>query len=343
MRILLAHGDTRSPENGEGGGGESLCRDTIDTMTGLGHDVLWWHYQTPIQEAVMQFNPDVALISTLVLGITPNGHAVFDIPTIKFLSSTLPSVLQLNDYWPFCEQRMCLVGKQLDETCSACSGACDFACGLPPTPYRDLVNSVPVMTLNPYSAAIFKQNGIRADYIWPIGVDEKRFKPGTKNPDNPRIVTSSAWAAYPTKGMHILNAACTGKKWGVSLMTGLPRSKVAEVLAKSDIYVFPSCYEETWGLCLNEALASGCACVASDVAGAKAQIEHGYNGLIIPKRDPRALAEAVELLIDDAELRHRLQAAARKTVEEKFTLTHMGKRLEAILTEVSNGHVQRRN
>ena len=57
-------------------------------------------------------------------------------------------------------------------------------------------------------------------------------------------------------------------------MAGLPREKVAEGLKKAHIYVFPSVYEETWGLCLNEAMASGCACIASDVAGARAQITH---------------------------------------------------------------------
>lgn len=331
MRLLLAHGDTRSPEQGQGGGGESLCHDTIQAMTRRGHDVFWWHYQKPISQVVDEFKPHAAWCSTLVVGLTPNGHGIHDTRTMPYLASRVPTVLQLNDYWPFCESRMCLI--EGDTACAAVTGECDQICGQQHPPYSGMVASVPTVALNCYSADIFRRNGIRIDHVWELGVDEQRFKPGTKH-DDPVIVTSSAWAAYPTKGMHILKKACHGRDWGVGLMTGLPRSKVAEVLADADIYVFPSCYEETWGLCLTEAMASGCACVASDVAGAKAQIEHGYNGLIVRKRDPQALAEAIDQLIADRCLRRTLGGNARATVEERFTLQHMAARMEAILEEV---------
>jgi mannosyltransferase len=134
--------------------------------------------------------------------------------------------------------------------------------------------------------------------------------------------------------MGVLKEAIKGSSITANLLTHLPRDQVAEGLKRADIYVFPSIYEETWGLCLNEAMASGCACVASDVAGARAQIESGITGVLVPPRDPLALRETLDWLIEDGESRRALGAAARAHVERDHSLDAMARRWEEVYRQV---------
>jgi len=63
---------------------------------------------------------------------------------------------------------------------------------------------------------------------------------------------------------------------------------------------------------LVEAMAAGCAVVATDVGGVRDLVADGVTGLLVPPADPRALAAAVGRVVDDAALRARLSAAARE-------------------------------
>lgn len=69
---------------------------------------------------------------------------------------------------------------------------------------------------------------------------------------------------------------------------------------------------------LVEAMAMGIAPVSTDVSGIPELIDPERNGLLVPPRDPAALADAIARLCDDAGLRRRLGAAARRTVVERF-------------------------
>jgi glycosyltransferase involved in cell wall biosynthesis len=153
---------------------------------------------------------------------------------------------------------------------------------------------------------------VRVDRVVALGVDEVKFRP--QWPPPAKIRTSSAWAAWPTKGMHVLAAALRGAPYGAECLTGISRDKVAELLRETGIYVFPSIYEETWGLCLTEAMASGCACVVSDVAGAVCQVDDGRTGLVYPRNDAAALRGELDRLMSDDALRWKLGEAARAEV-----------------------------
>jgi colanic acid/amylovoran biosynthesis glycosyltransferase len=69
---------------------------------------------------------------------------------------------------------------------------------------------------------------------------------------------------------------------------------------------------------LLEAMALGTPCVATPVTGIPEAIEHDVSGLLVPERDPAALASALERLLDAPGLRVRLARAARRAVEERF-------------------------
>jgi len=321
LRVLILHEDRRGP--GKGGGAESLLRDQTQALRDRGHTVEWWQSDEPIAEQVAVYRPDICHIMTI--------HNFIGLRPAEWLQTRgIPHVWALMDYWPFCGGRMLL--RTNDDPCSAVEGICDKGCHWGPAPeiYREIVNRSPVIALNRYTADIYRRHGLRVDYIFPLGIDTEMFAPDHSKREGVRIMTSSAWAAWPTKGMHILKKALRKAGVNAKLVTGQPREKVRDELQKSAIFVFPSIYQETWGLCLTEAMACGCACIASDVAGPRQQITPGVDGILVPPRNATTLAKAIRDLLDNPEKRERLGRSARFTAERKFTLADMGKRLEAI-------------
>ncbi|MFZ5869427.1 MAG: glycosyltransferase family 4 protein [Actinomycetota bacterium] len=85
---------------------------------------------------------------------------------------------------------------------------------------------------------------------------------------------------------------------------------VPGVLASLDVLVLPSDYEEL-GSVLTEAMAAGLPVVATRVGGIPEVVEDGVTGLLVPPGDVEALADAVEKLVADPALRHRMADQAR--------------------------------
>jgi glycosyltransferase involved in cell wall biosynthesis len=120
---------------------------------------------------------------------------------------------------------------------------------------------------------------------------------------------------------------------------------VARTLAAFDLSVFPSLWEGT-PLTVFEALASGRPIVATDADGLVDVLTDGRDAHIVPRRNARALADAIIGLIDDPAERARLGAAARVTSRQYDIQTFVDKmeRLYAVLAEhsrESHRHVER--
>jgi glycosyltransferase involved in cell wall biosynthesis len=94
---------------------------------------------------------------------------------------------------------------------------------------------------------------------------------------------------------------------------------VPERLADADVFLFSTHYE---GLpyALLEAMASGKAVVASDVAGVREIIENAQDGFLVPESNPKAMADAMMALLSDVGFRQAIGKAARKKVEEQYSL-----------------------
>jgi glycosyltransferase involved in cell wall biosynthesis len=69
-----------------------------------------------------------------------------------------------------------------------------------------------------------------------------------------------------------------------------------------------------------EAMAAGLPVVASDVGGVGELVADGSTGLLAPAGDAGALAAAVQRLLDDRELRHRMGEAGRRRAAERFDI-----------------------
>ena len=108
----------------------------------------------------------------------------------------------------------------------------------------------------------------------------------------------------------------------------IPFTEDARPLMKGcDIVVCPSRFE---GLprALMEAMGLGCAVIGTRVDGIGEIIEHEVSGLLVPPRDPQALADAIRRLAGDPALRERLGAAAARRVREHYGAARMAREHE---------------
>jgi glycosyltransferase involved in cell wall biosynthesis len=102
------------------------------------------------------------------------------------------------------------------------------------------------------------------------------------------------------------------------------------LLRSQDFFVL-STHFEGMPLALVEAMAAGCACIASDVIGVRGVIEDGVTGLLVPEGDAEALAAAIARLLGDRPLVRRLGAAARERALAAHGAALMRQRYEALL------------
>ena len=108
---------------------------------------------------------------------------------------------------------------------------------------------------------------------------------------------------------------------------------IREVWAKSHIAVLPS-RREGLPKSLLEAAACGRPIVATDVPGCREIARGNVNALLVPADDAPALAEAVDRLASDVELRRRFGAAGRAMVEAEFSEHHIGREIVALYAKL---------
>jgi glycosyltransferase involved in cell wall biosynthesis len=115
----------------------------------------------------------------------------------------------------------------------------------------------------------------------------------------------------------------------VELLGQLPNNDVLEKLMSWDMFVFSPTWEG-FGLVVLEAMSSGKPVIATDVGGIPEIIQDGTTGILVPPENPKALADKIDELINNPALRSRLGNAARKHVEENFTLKEMVEKTKKI-------------
>lgn len=172
------------------------------------------------------------------------------------------------------------------------------------------------------------------------GVNTNEFIPAKKASSEVKLIFAPGRMPDPLKGIGVLLKA--GKLlWNQRhdfriLVTGIKSSfsedypfitsigwksgsELSETYANSDIVAVPSIWAEPFGLTGLEALSCGTPVVASKIGGLQDFIIDNETGITVPPGNPEALAGAINRLLDDADLRHRLGNNGRKLVLEKYT------------------------
>jgi len=102
----------------------------------------------------------------------------------------------------------------------------------------------------------------------------------------------------------------------------------------ADIVCSPATGRESFGIVLLEAMASGTPVVASDIEGYNSVLTHGVEGLLVPPKNAKKLAQALLSLSTDEPLRQQMGAKGRlKAVEydwEQLTQRVMNYYLEVL-------------
>lgn len=103
------------------------------------------------------------------------------------------------------------------------------------------------------------------------------------------------------------------------------RRDVAQILHALDVFVLSS-HSEGMSLAILEAMSAQRPIVATDVGGNSLLLDGGRCGVVVPPRDPHALAEAILELLTNREKAQQLAHNARQRFLEHFTIDAMGKR-----------------
>jgi phosphatidyl-myo-inositol dimannoside synthase len=118
----------------------------------------------------------------------------------------------------------------------------------------------------------------------------------------------------------------------VHFLENLSRRQLAACFARADIFALPSS-GEGFGLVFLEAMAFGCPVIGAACGGVTDLVEDGVNGLLVPPRDPKRLAEALNRLLRNEALRAELGRRGAEMVDRKFSFAVFRAQLEKILAE----------
>jgi glycosyltransferase involved in cell wall biosynthesis len=157
-------------------------------------------------------------------------------------------------------------------------------------------------------ARMIREKGI-ADFVEAArllresGSDAEFLLVGAPDPGNPNSVSEAELRAWEASGL---------VRW-----LG-PRRDIAALLRSSHIACQPSSYREGLPKSALEAMSAGRPLIATDIPGCREAVRDGETGLLVPPRNPEALAAAISQLIKAPELRARMGAAARQRAEQEF-------------------------
>ncbi|ACL23799.1 glycosyltransferase family 4 protein [Chloroflexus aggregans] len=127
----------------------------------------------------------------------------------------------------------------------------------------------------------------------------------------------------------------------VTFLGSVPRQQLPDLYAAVDILVATSYASETFGIGPVEAQACGLPVVASRFGGFPEVVADGHTGLLVPPRDPPALAEAINTLLRDPDRRAAMAAAAPAWAAQ-FAWPAVVDRIEAVYRAVVGETVRAR-
>jgi glycosyltransferase involved in cell wall biosynthesis len=115
---------------------------------------------------------------------------------------------------------------------------------------------------------------------------------------------------------------------------------ITELFRRADVFVLPSRGDCT-PLAVAEALACGLPVVATPVGGMPELVRHGENGLLVPPSDPRQLARALSVLVDQPDTRRWYGGNSRRLAEEEHDVDKNCRKIFDLMATITETRSQR--
>ena len=122
----------------------------------------------------------------------------------------------------------------------------------------------------------------------------------------------------------------------VHLRGRVPREEIPSLIRSADVVACTPWYEP-FGIVPLESMACGRPVVAAAVGGLADSVVDGVTGLLVPPRDPAAIADALATLLADETLRRRMGAAGRERVEARYAWERVAATTEQIYERALGG------
>ncbi|MEO1762519.1 MAG: glycosyltransferase family 4 protein [Cyanobacteria bacterium J06629_18] len=197
-------------------------------------------------------------------------------------------------------------------------------------------------------------------HIVHCGIDPELFKPVSHNGQGKRLLYVGRLAA--AKGLPILLQSLTdlkqkhpdviltvvgdgsdrtlleqmtvdlGLSGNVNFVGYKSQAEVRKYFEETDVFVLSS-FAEGVPVVLMEAMAAGVPVVAPKIAGISELVENDVSGYVIPAGDKISLAQSIEKLLTDCELRSKFGAAGRSKVEKEFNINLEAQKLRKIMSQ----------
>jgi glycosyltransferase involved in cell wall biosynthesis len=117
--------------------------------------------------------------------------------------------------------------------------------------------------------------------------------------------------------------------------------RMPSVYRCAEVCIYPSCFEEPFGLVMLESMATARPIVVSAAGGMPEVVKDGVNGFVVPKGDARALAESCRRLLADPVLARQMGERGREMVERNFTREVMAARTLRVYGDVLCARIAR--
>ena len=140
----------------------------------------------------------------------------------------------------------------------------------------------------------------------------------------------------PARRTYARLAHSLGVEAEVEWLGRLDAQTLANELAAADVFAYPTHIDNSPNA-LAEAMLVGLPCVAAYVGGIPSKICDGRDGLLVPSRDPFALAAAVSTLLDDRDLAQKMGLQARATALQRHDPETVTRRMLEIYRAVASG------
>ncbi|MCX6800767.1 MAG: glycosyltransferase [Candidatus Diapherotrites archaeon] len=114
----------------------------------------------------------------------------------------------------------------------------------------------------------------------------------------------------------------------------IEKEKIPLWFSACDIFVLPSLYEGRPNALL-EALASGKACIATEINGAKELVRNGHNGILVQPKNSKEINQKIKLLLKNKKLRAKFEKNAKDSVRKNIlTWDESAKRYERLIGQI---------